>query len=194
MSPTTLALFIYATLASAAYLTVSIPSSALLPNPATLPPSTHALLLGPPGVRHDVPLRRDNTFAFPALSEASYLLTIHARDHFFAPLRVDVTNSAAGDGETVEAWQTFRGNEWSNKGAHYGSGNGELRIQLSPSGGKDFYQPRGGFNLLDMLKSPMILMGLVSIGMVFGVPYLMDNSTFANTSTMKGCESRKRIY
>ena len=108
-------------LGSAAKLSVTIPPSPpQLPNPATLPPSTHAVLLGPPGTRYDVPISRDNTFAFPDISDASYLLTIHSRDLFFPPLRVDVTKNEAAQ-ETITAWQTFRCNEWINKGPQYGS-------------------------------------------------------------------------
>lgn len=33
-------------------------------------------------------------------------------------------------------------------------------------------------SVLSILKSPMILMGIVTMGIVFGMPYLMDNSTF----------------
>ncbi|WPH03185.1 Hypothetical protein R9X50_00606100 [Acrodontium crateriforme] len=173
---TSLSLLVGAALASAASLTVSIPSTQLLPNPATLPPSTHAVLLGPPGVRYDVPIRRDNTFIFPDLAEASYLLTIHSRDYFFNPLRVDVTK--AGDEsqqETIEAWQTFRGNEWGNKGSSYGSGIDSLVTEVKPAMHKAFYQARGGFNILDFLKSPMILIGLFSVVMIFGMPYLLEN-------------------
>lgn len=170
------------TLVSAAKLTISIPSSPpLLPNPASLPPSTHAVLIGPPGVRYDMPIRKDNTFVFPDLTEASYLLTVHTRDYFFVPLRVDVER--VGDGsqqETINAWQTFRGNEWSNKGPLYGYGKDELSVQIRPSGVKNFYQERGGFNILSFLKSPMILMALVSAVMIFGLPYLMDNSMSTN--------------
>ena len=165
-------------LASAARLTVSIPSSTILPNPGSLPPSTHAVLLGPPGTRYDVPLRRDNTLQFPDLPPASYLLTIHSRDLSFPPLRVDVTGPAADGVQqgSISAWQTFRGNEWSNKGPSYGSGTGNLLVQVSPTGTKDFYQTRGGFDVIGFLKSPMILMALVSVGMIFGLPYIMENS------------------
>lgn len=168
-----------AALASAAQLTVAVPPSQLLPNPNTLPPSTHAVLLGPPGVRYDAPIRRDNTFQFPDLPEASYLLTVHSRDYFFAPLRVDVQQPAqAEELQTIEAWQTFRGNEWSNKGPSYGVGKGGLTVQVKAGAPKDFYQQRGGFSLLSFFKSPMILMGLFSVVMIFGMPYLMENSKF----------------
>jgi hypothetical protein len=76
----------------------------------------------------------------------------------------------------VSAWQTFRGNEWSNQGPQYGTGQAELNIEVRPVGQKDFYAQRQGFSLLSFLKSPMILMALVSVVMIFGLPYLMDNS------------------
>lgn len=165
-----------AAIASAARLVVSIPPSQLLPNPSTLPSSTHAVLLGPPGVRYDVKIRRDNTFVFSDIPDASYLLTLHSRDYFFPPLRVDVKQSEGESAPTISAWQTFRGNEWNNKGSSYGTGKEELSIQVKPVGQKDFYQVRGGFNLIGFLKSPMILMALVSVVMIFGLPYVMENS------------------
>lgn len=185
-----------AAVASAARLTVSIPPSPPgLPNPAALPPSTHAVLVGPPGVKLDTPLRRDSSFVFQDLPEASYLLTIHARDHSFPPLRVDV--GAAGEDEaqqSIGAWQTFRGNEWANKGPQYGSAKGELNIHVRPAAHKDFYQQRGGFNILGFLKSPMILMALVSVVMIFGMPYLMDNSkpVFVGPRTPSLCQWERR--
>lgn len=33
-------------------------------------------------------------------------------------------------------------------------------------------------NVLSILKNPMILLGLVSMGIFFGMPYLVDNSRF----------------
>ena len=173
-----LALALCASLSSAARLTISIASSSLLSNPASLPPSTHAVLIGPPGVRYDALIRRDSTFLFPDVKEASYLLTVHSRDHSFPPLRVDVGKAAdESQQQSIQAWQTFRGNEWDNKGPSYGSGNGELHLQIQASNHKDFYQVRGGFDLLGFVKSPMILMALVSAAMIFGMPYIMENST-----------------
>lgn len=93
----------------------------------------------------------------------------------FPPLRVDVTAEENKE-PSISAWQTFRGNEWSNKGPQYGSGQDELIVEVQPIGQKDFYQERQGFSIASFLKSPMILMALVSVLMIFGLPYLMDNS------------------
>jgi hypothetical protein len=188
------ALLLTAVLSSASRLTITIPPSPpLLPNPSTLPSTTHAILLGPPGIRYDVPIRRDNTFVFPSLDAASYLLTIHSRDHTFPPFRIDVTSEAENQ-RSISAWQTFRGNEWSNKGPLYGTAQDELKIDVRPIGQKDFYEERQSFSLVGFLKSPMILMALVSVGMIFGLPYLMDNSmsTIIQRNLFRNCINKLR--
>lgn len=176
--PSMLALLGAAALASAARLTVSIPPSPpVLPNPAALPPSTHATLIGAPGNKHSAIIRRDNTIVFENLPEDSYLLAVHTRDHFFPPYRVDIGHAESNPGqEIVQVWQTFRGNEWSNKGPLLAQGDSNLRVDVRPAATKEYYQQRGGFNLIGFLKSPMILMGLFSVVMIFGMPYLMENS------------------
>lgn len=184
--PSILSLLGAAALASAAKLTINVPPSPpVLPNPATLPASTHAVLIGTPGVKFTAPLRRDNTFVFESIPESSYLLTIHARNHFFSPYRVDVGHTEGGVAqETVHVWQTFRGNEWSNKGPYLGSSSqGELQVDVRPAALKEFYQARSGFSVMSIFKNPMILMGLVSVVMIFGMPKLMENSTCSGYST-----------
>jgi len=165
-------------LVQAAQLTISIPSSQILDNPSALPPSTHATLLGPDGHLRRALLTRSNTLSFPSLPIGAHLLNIHSRDYTFAPLRVDVSPSTTAEGtaEIIEVHQTFRGNEWSNKGQKYGSAKSQLVIAIPPIGKRDFYQARGGFDIASLFKNPMILIGLASMGLVFGMPYLMDNS------------------
>ena len=142
------------------------------------------MLLGPPGVRYDAPIRRDNTFLFEDIPDASYLLTIHSRDHFFPPLRVDVTRNEGESSQNISAWATFRGNEWDNRGQSFGTGKDVLKIDVKAGAEKQFYQERGGFNILSFLKSPMILMALASLVLVVGMPYIMENSKFAKDRTL----------
>jgi hypothetical protein len=178
----------FAALANAARLVVVVPPSQLLPEPSSLPSSTHAVLLGSPGgARYDSLLRRDNTFVFPELALDSYLFTIYARDYNFAPLRVDVATNASStalssekyeSSTVITAWQTFRGNEWSNKGPELDSARDTLIIRVQPLSGKDYYQQRAGFSILSFLKNPMILMGLFSVVMIVGIPYVMDNCEY----------------
>ncbi|KAF2432211.1 hypothetical protein EJ08DRAFT_648299 [Tothia fuscella] len=171
-------------LTSAAHLTVSIPSSNLLPNPSILPPSTHATLHAS-GAPLSAPLTRANTFNFAHIPSGSYLLTIHCRDYFFEPLRVDVGNTAQGV-EWMNAWQTFRGNEWDNKGERrvevLASANPQGyvdevkgKVEVRVLGAKDYYQQREGFSVMSLFKNPMILMALFSLVLIVGMPYLLEN-------------------
>ncbi|KAI9814043.1 MAG: hypothetical protein M1827_003507 [Pycnora praestabilis] len=148
----------------ATHLTAYIPSTSLLPSPNTLPPSTCATLTTL-GQRYTAPLQRDARFVFRNVSAGSYLLDVHCRDWAFAPLRVDV-----GEGEKVEVWQTFRGNEWENKGEKRG-----VPVELRVVGGREYYEKREGFSPLSLLKNPMILLGGAALLLVVGMPYMMDS-------------------
>ncbi|KAF4776463.1 hypothetical protein HER10_EVM0006400 [Colletotrichum scovillei] len=175
---TTLALA--ATSASAASLTLSIPSSQALPNPYTLPPSTHATLSSL-GETFSAPLSVKNTFVFHNLtgggsgsaSAGSYLVDIHCATHAFAPLRLDV--DAEGG---LAAWETYRGNDWDNKGEAYAAKEfegGAKGFEVRVLGQKNYFVERSKFSILTILKNPMILLGLISMGIFLGMPYLMDN-------------------
>lgn len=116
-------------------ITVRIPPSPHLPSPHALPASTRATL-STLGRALAAPLSVANTFVFGNVTAGSYLLDVHCATHAFAPLRVDVlrpvasasasgeSNDAGGDkgegGEEgqlrVAAWETYRGNDWGNKG------------------------------------------------------------------------------
>ncbi|OLN86296.1 ER membrane protein complex subunit 7 [Colletotrichum chlorophyti] len=168
-----LPLLAHAATTLAASLTLSIPPSAALPNPYTLPPSTRASLTSL-GSSFTAPLSVKNTFVFDNLTApGSYLVDVHCATHAFAPLRLDV----AADG-TLSAWETYRGNDWDNKGEAYtlkefaGDAKGfEVRVL----GAKNYFVERSTFSVFTILKNPMILLGLVSMGIFLGMPYLVDN-------------------
>jgi hypothetical protein len=173
------------TAVQAANLTFVIPLTSALTNPSALPPSTHATLHAS-GTPLTAQLTRRNTFEFYDVPPGSYLLTVHCRDFSFESERVDVTTVAVGeDGEAladaggqkekIEVWQTFRGNEWDNKGEQRGKGIGKAVAEVRAVGAKAYYQEKGGFSPLAFLKSPMILMALFSLGIIVGLPYIMDN-------------------
>lgn len=111
------------TAAAASSLTIQIPASAVLPNPHGLSANTHATLTtlsSSSQHQHAQPLTasltRSANFIFPSLpatQKESYLLDIRSREFVFAPYRVDV----ATDGSILGIWETFRGNQWENRGA-----------------------------------------------------------------------------
>ncbi|KAH9908056.1 hypothetical protein F4778DRAFT_777422 [Xylariomycetidae sp. FL2044] len=77
---------------------------------------------------------------------------------------------------TVKAWETYRGNDWGNKGEEVkpaASATGAFPVRVL--GPKVFYTERGSFSIFGILKNPMILMGLVSMALFIGVPKLVDN-------------------
>jgi hypothetical protein len=183
------------------HIRVSVPSSQQLQHPNTLLASTHATLTTLSNA-YSAPLRSDNTFDFRNVSSGSYLLDVHCHTHAFAPLRVDVrdvTPDVVGDDQEVQVWGTFRGNEWSNKGevVQAQRGDGIWTFDVKVQGGKDYFIERQGckfrvvqsrswlrllmtWNLvspLGLLKNPMILIAGFSMLIVFGMPYIMDNSS-----------------
>lgn len=151
---TPLALSFLSVAAAAATTTVNlvIPPTNLLPNPRSLPPQTHATLssfhFGASAY-----LSPANTFAFHNVSEGSYLLDVHSPTHVFAPLRVDVLPVVAGAGQTekeekvarlkVAAWETYRGNDWNNKGEAAAVTNGGA-LEVKVLGPKNFFVERSG--------------------------------------------------
>ncbi|KAL6796034.1 hypothetical protein GGI42DRAFT_345305 [Trichoderma sp. SZMC 28013] len=155
---------------SAAQLTITVGLPAK-PNPFLLGPSTHATLSSL-HKRLEAPLTTVNTFNFHNVTADSYLLDVHCATEAFHPLRVDVGE----DGE-VKAWETYRGNEWANKGeeVQVKSEGASRGISVKGAGSKIFFVERPAFSVFSILKNPMILMGLVTMGIVFGMPYLMDN-------------------
>ncbi|KAK7744741.1 hypothetical protein SLS62_010098 [Diatrype stigma] len=176
--------------------TLAIPASPPhLPNPHALPPSTHATLtklLGfggalsqqpppPPPSAHHAPLTTANTFVFRNVTPGSYLADVHSATHGFAPLRVDVLFQGEGDDGALEvrAWETFRGNEWENKGEEVrlrsGAAGAGPVFPVRVLGRKVFFTERGSFSVFGILKNPMILMSLVSLGLFIGLPKLMEN-------------------
>jgi hypothetical protein len=181
------------TLALSTSLTLYLPAK---PNPFTLPPSTHATLSSLHH-RHSAPLSSINTFVFHNITPGdSYLVDVYCPGHAYQPLRVDV----GADGE-LKAWETFRGNDWGNKGEELGvrEGGGGKGVELRALGAKTYFteRPKCQFDFREareleedtqadiditvsvftILKNPMILMGLVTMVMFVGMPKLMENST-----------------
>ncbi|KAL5047478.1 hypothetical protein BDW71DRAFT_180222 [Aspergillus fruticulosus] len=176
-------------------LTITIPPSPLLPNPHSLPADTHATLTSTSLTRPlKAPLTHSATFVFAGLAAAeyknphqddlsgSYLLDIRSAEYVFAPLRVDLDERGGLKG----VWETFRGNEWGNRGVEkyvrpaeekVGGGNGDEQVVVEARavGRKGFYEVRQTFSPLSLFKNPMILLALVALAFTFGMPKLMEN-------------------
>ena len=135
------ALALLPALASLALATIATPATTLTlllpgtPNPFALPASTRATLASL-GAHHAAPLSAINTFVFHNVTPGSYLADVHCATDAFRPLRVDV----AADGE-VRAWETFRGNEWGNRGEALDVKPGRA-VELRALGKKTYFMQR----------------------------------------------------
>ncbi|KAJ8057937.1 hypothetical protein OCU04_013116 [Sclerotinia nivalis] len=147
-------------------------------NPSTLPPSTHAILSTISNT-HTAPLTTSNSFSFRNLTSGSYLLTVSSPAHVFIPLRIDIHPASSEPNHIpIEAFTTFRANEWSNKGETIPVsklGDDKYTAEVKALVEKSYYVERVGFSPLSLLKNPMILIAGFSMLIVFGMPYLMDN-------------------
>lgn len=150
---------------SAAQLTITVGLPAK-PNPFLLGPSTHATLSSL-HKRLEAPLTTVNTFNFHNVTADSYLLDVHCATEAFHPLRVDVGE----DGE-VKAWETYRGNEWANKGEEVPvkSEGGARGISVKGAGSKIFFVERPACKSLTSLLLCM-LYGAGLIVLTDALPY-----------------------
>ncbi|KAJ4261447.1 hypothetical protein NW762_006872 [Fusarium torreyae] len=153
-------------------LTLYLPAK---PNPFALPASTHATLSSA-GVHVSAPLSSANTFVFHNVTPGSYLADVHCPTDAFHPLRIDVQLAEGGDEGIVQAWETYRGNDWANKGEviQVREGSKGRGFELRALGGKNYFMERPQFSVFAILKNPMILMALVSLVLMVGMPKLMD--------------------
>ncbi|OAA67855.1 hypothetical protein SPI_00050 [Niveomyces insectorum RCEF 264] len=161
---------------------------------AGLPAGTRATLEAGGGRRFvSAPLTVGLQLVFRDVPVGSYLGEVHCAAYTFAPLRVDVVAAAAAAGEgppTVTVTETYLGRSWKNRGpalarlapdndGNDGSSSSSSSsttflvapVSLQPT---IFYAQRSTFSALSVLRNPMILLGLATMGLVFGMPYMME--------------------
>ena len=144
-------------------LTLVLPPTQALPKPQSLPARTFAALTTV-NFTLTATFTRASTFEFLDPPPGSYLCEVWTNSHVFVPMRVDVSMLPAGDEagsnsqkedtvrsksllKRVDVWQTFRGNEWDNKGELLGSGTleqGGVQANVGVLGVRDFYEARQG--------------------------------------------------
>ena len=92
---------------------------------------------------------------------------------FAAFLSLQSKIDVSADGE-VKVYPMFLDVSWTG---HKPSEEGELAypIVLQPFEKRDFFVKRESFSVLSILSNPMIIMGLVSLGLVYYMPKAMEN-------------------
>lgn len=190
----------FLSLTAATTLRIQIPASNILPNPNSLPASTHATLTSGTSPQLHAPIRRGSILEFINITEpGSYLLDIYSRDYTFAPYRVDVASSPNSPDTPVVIegiWETYRGTRWDDKGPTIYSPSSSNPAPSDPPSPADqsqsqtpqvitifakiltrktFYDERQGFNPMSLLKNPMMLLGIVALAITFGMPKMMES-------------------
>lgn len=129
---------------SASALTLTLYLPAQQPAPLTLSPRTHATLARP-GRRLSAPLSDVHTLVFHNVTAGSYLADVHCPTDGFMPLRVDVGEEEEGKEVQVQAWETYRGNDWDNKGEELGmrrGSDGSVGFEVRSLGRKGYFMER----------------------------------------------------
>ncbi|KAK9358268.1 hypothetical protein V1504DRAFT_300692 [Lipomyces starkeyi] len=130
----------------------------------TYSPTTEVILRSA-DAKYKAYIRADGmSFVFLNVTAGSYALSVNSVEHVFPTLRVDVAES------DVEVFLTHRGNEWDFKGPRQ-----PYPIELKPFSPVVYYQYREGFNILKLFKNPMLIVSLLTLGMVFVLPRIMDS-------------------
>jgi ER membrane protein complex subunit 7 len=135
--------------------TFRVSASNSLSNPFSLAPSTHATLTSANLPVFSAPLSTANAFVFHNVTPGSYLVDVYAPTHHFAPLRLDVLSDSDGDGHgatpaegkgngvILRAWETYRGNDWDNKGEAVTLSDGDV-FDIRAIGVKNYFAERTG--------------------------------------------------
>lgn len=116
-------------------------------------------------------LKPDGSFTFPGLKEGVYSLEVEAISHLFDSVyRVEVTD------DELKINKVFHGHDF-NKDL---GPNMKHPLSIVPFKQAQYIFEREEFSVINMLKSPMMLMSLVSLVLVFVLPKLtasMDPET-----------------
>lgn len=193
----------FTTAVQAASIILKIQPSNALPNPNALPPSTHATITAPNGEIVQSSIRKDNSIILePINTVGSHLLNIYTKDFIFASYRIDTTPDPSSP-QTIDtpgrpndvlisfAAQLFPGTQWSDTGVSLLPQNPApnpnspadqrtlpvTTLTFAPRvvNAKNFYEDRPAFNPMSLLKSPMVLLGIVGLAFTFGMPKLLEN-------------------
>ncbi|KLO07575.1 hypothetical protein SCHPADRAFT_641811 [Schizopora paradoxa] len=113
-------------------------------------------------------LRRDGSFSIYDVDEGSYILSVVSHDYVFDSLRIDVRPDSNSKPQVRPYVAGTPHNPPSTIALPY-------PITLTPRIKNVYFLDREAFNLLAMLRNPMILMMVVTGGLVMAMPYIMKN-------------------
>ncbi|KAJ7597228.1 hypothetical protein C8J56DRAFT_1041439 [Mycena floridula] len=102
----------------------------------------------------------------PDVPAGTYLLQVLSHDHSFDQLRIDVHPDAESEARHYTPGTPF--NPASPSSLSY-------PIEISAKQRYSYFVPPESFNLIGMLRSPMVLLMIFGGGMMLAMPYMMQN-------------------
>ena len=104
----------------------------------------------------------DGSFCFYNVGPGVHLLDVQSNHLMFSQVKVQLLKDAMNDPKFVEY-------------PYAGAAKFPLtKLILTAHASYEFFQPKPGFSPFTMLKNPMVLMMIVSIGLMFLMPKMME--------------------
>ncbi|WVQ79159.1 hypothetical protein IAT38_001255 [Cryptococcus sp. DSM 104549] len=187
-------------LVSAITLSGRIAFSELLPYEA-LPPTSQVSL--DHGLRKAW-VKQDGSFELPNVPEGVHHVETLVPGYFFQPLIVTVTPSTptpeSSDTLTTEPINTIpsysihvQASFPSRQPLPVSSPSLPNPLVVQPLAKEDYFIPKGGMNVMGLLKNPMVLMMVFSGVMLYGLPKIMANMDVDPEMAKEMAETRQRM-
>jgi ER membrane protein complex subunit 7 len=108
--------------------------------------------------------RFDGTFSFYGVPPGIHLLDVHSHKHHFGQVKIQLLDDQMDSPKCIEYYYP---------GAPKASIAHPLVMKAHAR--YEYFEPKGSFNPMSLLKNPMMLMMIVSVGLMFLMPKMMEN-------------------
>ena len=108
--------------------------------------------------------KADGTFSFYGIPPGIYLLDVHSHKHHFGQVKIKLLEDQMDAPKCIEY-------------AYPGAPKYAIAhpLVMKAYARYEYFEARGGFNPMSLLKNPMMLMIIVSVGMMALMPKMMEN-------------------
>ncbi|KAL7537515.1 hypothetical protein ACHAXR_009802 [Thalassiosira sp. AJA248-18] len=142
-------------------ITTSIHGRLRLPDPNTSLNSTRITLND--GSKHSTYTQHDGSFVFYRVPPGVHLLDVQSREHHFSQVKIQLLEEAMDVPKCIEY-------------VYPGAPKQAIPhpLELTAHASYEYYEPRQGFSIFSILKNPMLLMMIVSVGGMVMMPKMME--------------------
>ena len=108
-------------------------------------------------------LREDNTFSVSGLPSGSYLVEVSNPDHFYEPVRIEITSKGKIRARKVNNIQPSQVTQV------------PYTLKLKSAGKFRYFHKREEWKITDMLMNPMVIMMLLPLLLITVLPKMMND-------------------